>query len=73
MAESYLEVRHDETGWCWLRRAGNHRPTWATGRASKPYERPGHAARAASHEHPDLEVRVFNREGELDRVVQPYY
>lgn len=69
MAEPYVEVRPGNAGWYYQRRAGNHR----RGRASNPYTRWDHAARAAGHEHPDLEVRVFDAEGRSIHVRQPYY
>lgn len=65
--DAYVEVRADEDGWRYTRRAGNHRP----GEQSHPYPRRASAVRAAAAAYPDLEVRVFDRDGSFDKVVHP--
>jgi uncharacterized protein YegP (UPF0339 family) len=68
--DAYVEVRPGENGvWTFRRRAGNHRP----GKESTGYQRRASAVRAATAEFPDLEIRVFDRQGRLDRLVSPDY
>lgn len=57
----------DEGAWTYRRRAGNHR----SGKDSTPYRRRASAVRAAVSSFPDLEVKVYSRDGSLDRIVTP--
>lgn len=66
--DAYVEVRPGGDGkWTYQRRAGNHR----SGERSSTYQRRSSAVRAASTAFPDLEVKVFDRDGKLDRIVSP--